>query len=406
HERDPGIRAALLYFDLDEFKTVNDSFGHRAGDAVLLRVAGDVGQLLRGNEIFARLGGDEFAVIAPGADLPGVQALAQRIIAAVAALGFEFEGTKVRLTSSLGIALLPDHARRPEEWVTRADIAMYAAKHAGKNGWRVYREELAQSAYLLTQLSWAERIQAALERNLFELHFQGIYTTGTPVLSHLEVLLRMRDPENQESYLMPGEFIPAAERNGRILDIDRWVLAAGIRLLGQRADLPDLAINISGRSFDDPGLPDFITGLLHTHGVAPQRLLVELTETAALSNMADTQRFISHVRDMGGSVCLDDFGVGFSSFAYLKHLDADVIKIDGMFIRNLVSSREDQVFVRAIIEVARGLGKKTVAEFVEDAATYELLGQLGVDLAQGYYLCRPQAQPPPREQPALCVTAA
>lgn len=400
-ERDTSVRAALLYFDLDEFKTVNDSFGHRAGDAVLLRIAGEVGQLLRGNEMFARLGGDEFAVVAPGADLAAAQTLAQRIISAVAALGFEFEGTKVRLTSSLGIALLPEHARRPEEWVARADIAMYAAKHAGKNGWRVFREELGQSAYMLAQLSWAERIQAALEQDLFELHFQGIYTTGTPVLSHLEVLLRMKDPEHPGQYLMPGEFIPAAERNGRILDIDRWVLAAGIRTLARRTDLPGLAINISGRSFDDPGLPDYITGLLETHRVAPQRLLVELTETAALSNMADTQRFISHIRSMGGSVCLDDFGVGFSSFAYLKHLDADVIKIDGMFIRNLVQSREDQVFVRAIIEVARGLGKKTVAEFVEDRATYLLLGELGVDLAQGYHLSRPRPElPDPAAPPA------
>jgi len=397
HERDPAVRAALLYFDLDEFKAVNDSFGHRAGDTVLLRVAGEVGQLLRGNEMFARLGGDEFAVIAPGADLAGAQTLAQRIVAAISALAFEFDGTKVRLTSSLGIALLPDHAQHPEEWVARADIAMYAAKHAGKNGWKAFREELVQSAYMVEQLSWSDRIQAALEEDLFELHFQGIYTTSTPVLSHLEVLLRMRDPENPGRYLMPGEFIPPAERNGRILDIDRWVLAHGIRRLGQEPDLPSLAINISGRSFDDPGLPDFITGLLQQHGVPPQRLLVELTETAALSNLADTQRFISHVRDMGGSVCLDDFGVGFSSFAYLKHLDADVIKIDGMFIRNLVSSREDQVFVRAIIEVARGLGKKTVAEFVEDRETYELLGRLGVDLAQGYYLSRPQPVIPPRE---------
>jgi len=245
---------------------------------------------------------------------------------------------------------------------------------------------------MLSQLGWNERIQAAIAENRLILHFQGVHVTATRAVSHYEALVRMEDSENPGELLLPGSFIPAAERTGRIVDIDRWVIRAAIRKLAESPALPALAVNVSARSFDDPALAGKIRALLTEHAVDPQRLIIELTETAALANIGDSERFIDDLRRLGCTVCLDDFGVGFSSFAYLKHLSADVLKIDGMFIRNLVGNREDQVFVRAIVEVARGLGKKTVAEFVGDAATLALLAEIGVDYAQGYYLSFPIAE--------------
>ena len=388
-QRNPEQRSALLYFDLDEFKTINDTFGHRAGDNVLVRTADAVSRLVRSDELFARLGGDEFAIIAPDADQMGAQALAERVVRALTGLHFDFDGRRFALTISLGIALLPEHARDGETLVAHADAAMYQAKRSGKNCWRLYRPELDESAQMLSQLGWNEKIQAALAENRFVLHFQGVHDTSTRAIKHYEALVRMVDGEQPDQLIAPGAFIPAAERTGRIIDIDRWVIGAAIRKLAATPELSGLAINISARSFDDPTLTGVISGQLGEFGVAPARLIIELTETSALANLHDSERFIDDLRGLGCTVCLDDFGVGFSSFVYLKHLSADVLKIDGIFIRGLADSHEDQVFVRAIVEVARGLGKKTVAECVGDARTLALLADIGVDYAQGYYLSYP-----------------
>ena len=391
-QRDPSKRGALLYFDIDEFKTINDTFGHRAGDNVLVRTADVVGKLVRSNELFARLGGDEFAIVAPGASRAAAQALAERVLSALSGLAFEVEGQRFGLTVSLGIALLPDDANTSEELVSRADAAMYQAKRSGKNCWRIYRPDLDQSADMLSQLGWNDKIQAALNDNRLVLHFQGVHATRTLAISHYEALVRMIDPDQPDELLLPNSFIPAAERTGRIVDIDRWVIRTAIAKLAEEPRLSALAVNVSARSFDDPMLAGVISRLLAEFHVEPRRLLIELTETSALSNIRDSEHFINDLRSLGCTVCLDDFGVGFSSFAYLKHLSADVLKIDGMFIRQLVGNREDQVFVRAIVEVARGLGKKTVAEFVGDAETLALLDEMGVDYVQGYYLSVPTGE--------------
>lgn len=391
-QRDPHAHGALIYFDLDEFKTVNDTFGHSAGDQVLLRTAETIGHLVRSGEMLARLGGDEFVILAPDTDEAGAIALAERIRSAVGELVYVFDQRRISLTLSIGIALFPEHAADGETLVAHGDAAMYQAKRAGKNCWRVFNPVQAASENLLDQLGWHEKIQAALRDQRFCLHFQGVHDTATGALAHYEALIRMIDPDDPAQLLAPGEFIPAAERNGRIIDIDRWVLATAIRQLASAPDMPPIAVNISARSFDDPGLSAFIGQLLAEHNVSPPRLMVELTESAALANIQDSERFVSEIRELGCTVFLDDFGVGFSSFAYLKHLSADVLKIDGLFIRNLTTSHEDQVFVRAIVEIAHGLGKKTVAEFVGDAATLALLAELGVDYAQGYYLSRPSAE--------------
>ena len=392
-------QGALLFFDLDEFKYVNDTFGHGAGDAMLIRIAGEVGKLVRRNEIFSRLGGDEFAILMPEADRHEIEALAERIVRAVAQIPFRFDAQNLRLTASLGIALYPESADNGEDLIAHADAAMYQAKGAGKNAWRIYRPDMDVSQAMVTRLSWNDRISRALENNLLTLHFQGIFHIGKQqALSHLEVLVRMRDKDTPGGIIMPGHFIPFAEKSGKILDVDRWVIRTSIELLATSPDIPPLAVNISGRSFDEPTLPQYISELLAQKGVEPRRLLVELTETSAVSDLHDAQRFIEALRQTGCTVCLDDFGTGFSSFAYLKHLNADILKIDGLFIRDLANNHDNQVFVKAIVDVARGLRKTTVAEFVEDVETLEMLKQFGVDQVQGYYLDMPRA-----DHPALIV---
>lgn len=389
-----GGEATILLFDLDEFKYINDSFGHCAGDAMLMRVAGEVRALVRETDTLCRLGGDEFAVFMPRASLEGAQALAERIVRTVGRTALDLAGQTVRLTTSLGVAHYPEHGRTAEELVSHADMAMYQAKRLGKNRCSVYRPDRDAEQAMAARVVWSERIDRALEHGLLRLHFQGVYDTDDGELVHLEALVRMVDESDPTQLIPPGQFIGHAEKSGKILDIDRWVVRECIRLLSTHPALPALAVNISGRSFDDPELPDFITAQLAERGVQAGRLLIELTETSAISDLRDAERFILALRRAGCTLCLDDFGSGFASFAYLKHLKVDVLKIDGLFIRNLASERDNQVFVRSIIEVARGMGQQTVAEFVEDAETLRMLKEFGVDMVQGYFLDKPVAEHP------------
>lgn len=382
---------SLLFFDLDEFKYINDTFGHRAGDSMLIRVAGEVNALVRRSEIISRIGGDEFAVLLPDASENDATRLAERIIRAIAQIPFRFEGQNLRLTTSLGIAHYPLHGANAEELVSHADAAMYQAKEAGKNAWRVYRHDLDASREMLHRLTWNERLGNALENDLMRLHFQGVYHAANGKLAHLEALVRMQDETDPGRIIMPGHFIPAAEKTRKILDIDRWVICESIALLRRIPNLPAIAVNISGRSFDEPTLPGYIAEQLTEQGVVPKRLMVELTETSAVSDLHDAQRFIEALRHTGCRVCLDDFGTGFSSFAYLKHLKVDILKIDGLFIRDLPNDHDNQVFVKSIVDVARGMNKITVAEFVEDAETLAMLKVFGVDMVQGYHLDMPRA---------------
>jgi len=239
------------------------------------------------------------------------------------------------------------------------------------------------------RLSWSERISNALDKSLFQLHFQGVYRTENSSLSHLEALIRMVDERNPDQLIMPVHFIQLAEKSGRILDIDRWVISTVLQMLADNPTIPPIAVNLSGRSLSEPSLPQFISDGLRTRGVDPSRLIVEITETAAVSDLHDAQRMIEALRQMGCGISLDDFGVGFASFAYLKHLKVDTIKIDGLFIRDLISDPDNQVFVQAMVSVALGLGKTVVAEYVQDGKTLSLLRQFGVDLVQGYYLDKP-----------------
>lgn len=385
---------AMLFFDLDDFKYVNDTFGHSAGDALLTRISGELSTLVRKGELLARIGGDEFAILVHDCGVENIEVLAERVVRAIANIPFRFAGIDIRVTSSLGYALYPKHADNAEDLITCADAAMYQAKDAGKNAWREYRPDLDASREMMTRLGWNERIDRAIDNGLLRLHFQGIYDASTLALKHLEALVRMVDEQDPTRLIPPGNFIPFAEKSGKILAIDRWVLNESIALLARNPGMVPMAVNISGRSFDDHTLPLFIADLLAQQGVEPQRLLIELTETAAVSDLQDAVLFINALHRTGCETCLDDFGAGFSSFAYLKYLKVGVLKIDGLFVRNLPQDRDNQVFIQAIVHVAHGLGKRTVAEFVEDAETLQMLLALGVDMVQGYHIDKPQALHP------------
>ncbi len=387
-------QCAVMFFDLDEFKTINDTYGHRAGDALLIRVAGEIGALVRHNEVLARLGGDEFAILLPAVQGKEAEVLADRVVRAIAQIPFRFEGQNLRLTTSLGIAYYPGQAADADDLVARADIAMYQAKDAGKNTWRVFRADTSADSEMRSRLSWGERVSNALDKGLFRLHFQGVYGANDGKLSHLEALIRMTDARNPGQLIMPTHFIQLAEKSGRILDIDRWVIGEVVRTLAGNPAIPRIAVNLSGRSLSEPSLPQHIGNELRAAGVDPERLIIEITETSAVSDLHDAQRLIDALRQLGCGVCLDDFGVGFASFAYLKHLQVDTIKIDGIFIRGLPSDPDNQVFVRAMVSVARGLGKSVVAEYVEDGRTLALLREFGVDLVQGYHLDQPVSDHP------------
>jgi diguanylate cyclase (GGDEF)-like protein len=386
--------AALLCFDLDDFKYVNDTFGHQAGDQLLVRVASSVRAVVREGDVLCRLGGDEFAVFMPYATLAEGEQLAAQVLQAMAQTPLHIARQTLRLGGSLGLAHCPSDASDAQELLAHADAAMYQAKASGKNRISRYRADRDGSQAMVARMAWSERITQALEHDRLRLHYQGVYHAQTGELAHLEALIRMVDEADPEHLIPPAEFIGHAEKTNKILAIDRWVIRESVRVLATHPQLPALAINISGRSFDDPDLPAYIAGELQAQGVPPRRLLVELTETSAISDLGDAERFIAALRHSGCSICLDDFGTGFASFAYLKQLRVDVLKIDGLFIRNLPQDRDNQVFVRSIIEVAHGMGKHTVAEFVEDEATLHMLQAMGVDMVQGYHLDRPQAAHP------------
>ena len=395
-------RVALFFFDLDEFKSVNDLFGHRMGDQVLLQVAGEIRAQLRRSEFFARIGGDEFALVVDGADDAEIHALADRLMAVINGLSVQLGEVRLSLTSSLGIAISPDHTTDALELISQADAAMYQAKDAGKNTWRIFQSDHAATLRQRSMVTWNDRIRHALRHDAFEVHLQGVFDTQTGARIYSEALLRMPD-ESSGRLLPPSQFIPYAEKSNLIIDIDRWMLSAVVEQLAADPARSPIAVNLSGRSLNEPQFAEFIAERLSEHEVDASRLFIEITETAAISDMRDAQRFIERLHAIGCKVALDDFGAGFATFAYIKQLPVDVLKIDGLFIRNLARSRDNQVFVKAMLDIARGFSKTTVAEAVEDEDCLGMLRAYGVDMVQGFALERPQ---PPGARPARPAGAA
>ncbi len=387
--------SSLLFFDLDHFKFINDSSGHQAGDALLQMLAKKLREVTRSSDLLARLGGDEFAIVIPEADIHDAMKFADKLLEELKQVAIPLKGSSYRISASIGIVTYPEHGANFQELLSNADLAMYQAKEAGRNCWHVFLDSEQAREQLSAKVTWKDKIEQALADNRMLLYFQPIMNISSKEISHYEVLIRMRDKDG--TLIMPGEFISVAERTGLIHQIDSYVLQASIEKLASLKDLEkpiNLSINLSGRVIDDPQLLQQLTRLLNSHDVDPQHLVFELTETAALADVNAAERLMTELQALGCRFALDDFGVGFSSFYYLRELPLDIVKIDGSFIKQLPSNHKDQVFVKALTEMAHALGKETVAEFVEDEATLKLLADLGVVYAQGYHIGRPSPQIP------------
>ncbi|MBX5469084.1 MAG: PAS domain S-box protein [Thermoleophilaceae bacterium] len=384
-----GDNASLLVLDLDNFKYVNDTLGHNVGDEMLVAVAGILRDRLRDSDVVARLSGDEFAVLLPRTGAKEARAVARDVAAAIRAEPVIVGGQAVRVTASVGITEFRSRDLTGRELLGEADLAMYEAKEAGRD--RVGFYSRAGHARMHERRTWAERVREALETDGFVLYEQPILDVRSGAVSQHELLVRMRGQGGQP--VLPDAFMPAAERFGLVEAIDRWVVTQAIELIQscvRQGREVRLEVNLSGRSFGDPELPDFIADAVQRAQIPPHALIFEITETAAIASLEVARGFASRLTGVGCRFAVDDFGTGFGSFHYLKYMPIDYVKLDGDFIRDLAHSHSDQVLVRAMADVARGLGMKTVAEWVESEATLEKVREFGVDYAQGYHVGRPR----------------
>lgn len=384
------VHGALLWCDLDQFKDINDSLGHRAGDELLIKVATSLREQVRETDILARPGGDEFAVLLPFTGRDEAQQIAARLLDGIRQNPVVAGGKPVRTTASIGIVLYPEHGATSEELLAHADVAMYQAKREGRNRFMVFSGDREWQAQLSSGMERIAHLREALEGDDFQLYLQPIVDIRTGRVARFELLLRLVTEDGR--VLAPESFLGIAERFGLMRDIDRWVVARAIRLIGEQwrygREL-HLEVNLSGTAFADLEMLPWIQRELSAVGIDPAHLVLEITETAAVTDLNQASRFIETLKRLGCQFAVDDFGVGFSSFYYLKHLPVDLLKIDGSFIENLPHDPVNQNLVKAMVEMARGLGIQTVAEYVGDAETMAWLRDNGLDYAQGYYIGRP-----------------
>lgn len=388
--QDSGRRGCLLFIDLDRFKFLNDTSGHHAGDSLLLLVTDELRKLIRPYDILGRLGGDEFAIGMLDTDERVAVAVCEKINAALAALSHPSLGIKHPISASIGVAMFPDGGFNVRDLLVHADLAMYQAKEKGRKCWHIFSPDEKARERLHEWLVWEERIKRGMAENTFELHFQPVMLLSTATISHFEILLRMRLPDG--SLATPVQLLDIAERSNLIQEIDLWVLRKAIAYIAglpKEHDNTCFTINLSGVSIGDGVLLENLKSLFETIDIDPRRIVFEITETAAVADLARARDFVVAVKALGCCFALDDFGSGFSSFYYLKHFPVDYIKIDGSFILNLADSLDDQILVRAMVAIAKAYNKKSVAEFVENEVTLKLLEQYGVDYLQGYYVGKP-----------------
>ena len=386
---------SLLYMDLDQFKVVNDTCGHAAGDRLLVELTERLGRLVRCSDTLSRLGGDEFGLIIVDASPAEARAVAESIHGAFQSMLFTSDQKIFPIRASLGLVHLDEHGTSAMDLMAAADMACYAAKENGRNELVVYQDERERMAMRSTELDWLSRLQHALDENAFRLHLQPIASIGEDRpggrIEHFEFLLRLADENGCD--FTPWQIVQAAERYGLMRRLDRWIITHALDTVARHApSLPPgtgFSINLSGQSAADASLIDFITEGYERFGTAPGMIGFELTETAAIASFDTAVELVRGIRALGSQVSLDDFGSGLSSFGYLRNLPVNVLKIDGQFVREIAHNDVDRTMVKAIAEIGRSMGIRTVAEFVEDQAIVDVLVELGIDYAQGYHIARP-----------------
>lgn len=387
-----GANAALFYIDLDQFKYVNDTLGHAAGDQLLLEVTDLLRSNIRDGDLLARFGGDEFTLLLYNIERSDVKHSAEKLRLLMENYHFFSANNNFNVTCSIGVAIIDNHANSAEEVLAQADLACNLAKTRGRNRAYIYNPEDKDKLGMAEDMGWAARVREVLDNDRFQLVYQPIVGINNGVTESYEVLLRM--PFDDGQIILPGGFMPAAERFGLIHSIDRWTVARSIRTLAKLRNDGNpvrFAINLSGRAFEDHTLLPLIRAAIEETGIEPSSITFEITETAAIANLNAASRFIEALRNIGCRFALDDFGTGFCSFTYLKHLPVDLLKIDGSFVQGLAHAPVDQAMVLSMNQVAHALGKQTIAESVENEETLLLLKDIGVDYAQGHFLGRPSS---------------
>lgn len=378
---------ALLYLDLDRFKVINDTLGHHHGDMVLRNISSLIMTRLRSSDFLARIGGDEFALLLSNTNQETALTFATNICKLLDDYQCKVEKHVFKVNCSIGIAEINGDQYPADEYMKQADIALYAAKKQGRNLAHIYSESDSLSKDLQVSLEWSRTLHQAVADDNLVLYFQPIIEIATKEVAYYEALVRL---ELDGRIVQPGEFIPALEREGDMSLLDRQVISKAIHYLAQHRDLNKIAINLSAQGFSDERLLPLIKDKIHQYDVDPSRIIFELTESASLSNITATQLMVEKLSALGCAFSIDDFGTGFSTFNYLKQLPAQSVKIDGSFVVDLATNPVDLALVKAIYEVATALGKKTVAEFVENEETLQMLANIGVTYAQGYHLGKPK----------------
>ncbi|MGD8783581.1 MAG: EAL domain-containing protein [Thioalkalispiraceae bacterium] len=383
---------ALLYIDLDNFKYVNDTLGHLAGDQLIVEAGALINKRTRASDVLARLGGDEFAIILNRSDPFCIETIAESFCNTLGGFNFKYKGKIVDISASIGAAIMSDDIESKEDLLARADFSCHEAKRLGRNRCHVYSaKDGEQMSNMNNDIGWARKIKDAIQHDNFVLACQPIVDIHTGAVTYSEVLIRMKD--QNDNLILPGGFLPAAERFGLMSKIDEWVIDHALELLASihsRNPGFRFSINLSASSLENTKFIDTIKSAISKWKIQPSALLFEVTETVAMNNLQNASLILAELQAIGCKTALDDFGTGYSSFTYLKELPVDFIKIDGSFVKDVDSNTLNQAMVRAISDIAHELGKATIAEFVESESIMNTLSELKIDYAQGFHLGRPE----------------
>lgn len=391
-----GGRHALMFLDLDQFKLVNDTCGHAAGDELLRHICALLQSDLREGDTLARLGGDEFGILLEHCPAAAAEKIAESLRHTVQSLHFVWKGRPFMTTVSIGLVHISQTPTTLETSLRAADMACYMAKEKGRNRVQVYHADDSELSLRFGEMAWVQRLHMALEENRFCLYAQEISPLGNTDAGngHIEILLRLHDEAGR--IILPDSFIPAAERYGLMTSLDRWVVENVFRIIArcmhERPGRPMAmcAINLSGITIGDDDFLGFLREKFESYSIPPEMICFEITETSAIANLGSAIRFINELKALGCHFSLDDFCAGMSSFAYLKHLPVDFLKIDGSFVKDMLDDPINRAMVEVINHIGHVMGKRTIAEFVETPQIEQALLDIGVDYAQGYLIERPQ----------------
>ncbi|MDP1658088.1 MAG: EAL domain-containing protein [Methylotenera sp.] len=381
----------LAYIDLDQFKIVNDTCGHMAGDVLLKQLSNHIKAKVRSSDTLARLGGDEFALLLMGCDLDKAHEIIDGLLQVVREYRLTFDDKVFKIGASVGLTeISPNHNLTLSELLSTVDSACYTAKEEGGNRIHVYRSDDKDIKEHNNQLEWVSRIHLGLEKKQFVLYIQRMESLTAGVEQHCELLIRMQAMDG--TYYPPGYFLPAAERYHLMPKIDRWVVGEALSIIARKGDsFPYVcAINLSGQTLSEEGFLEYVIEQIKLHKVNTSRICFEITETSVIANLNKARQFMHALREIGCRFSLDDFGSGLSSFAYLKNLEVDFLKIDGMFVKAIVNNKIDRAMVESINNVGHVMGLHTIAEFAENNDIINILKEIGVDYAQGYGVAKPE----------------